>query len=320
MMPLLLFMLGLLGLMLALWILGFMEGERPLLDLWYEYRLAGQSLPDLDVRSAGQADRSDVVISLTSIPSRLAMIEPTLKSLLCQTLAAREIRLYLPRFSHREQVAYSVPEGLRELSCLRIIECDRDWGPATKFIPAILELPDDQPLLVLDDDRIYPPNLVHDLAMASSDLPDAALCMTGWNAPADLIDRPTTVLSNLLMRAPAPIRGRRLKRPIRIDILQGQSGYWLKPKFFDRARLVDYSAAPEAAFFVDDVWMSAHCQAPKYIIPTRRAGFPVKRWFAHHKATALGYLNRGGGDVNQRNNTVMLKYFKARWRLADPLD
>ena len=109
--PVLLFMLGLLGLMLALWIIGFMEGERPLLDLWYEYHLAGQSLSDLDVRSAGQADRCDVVISLTSIPSRLAMIEPTLKSLLCQTLAAREIRLYLPGFSHREQLAYSVPEG-----------------------------------------------------------------------------------------------------------------------------------------------------------------------------------------------------------------
>jgi hypothetical protein len=309
-------LIGLLCLGLLLWVVGFMEGERPLLDNLYESLLTGRRLDDLDRCCADRLVRSDVVICLTSIPSRIGLIEPALKSLLNQEYAAREIRLYLPALSRREGVPYQVPEWLHGLRCVRIIECDRDWGPATKFIPAVLESADNQMLLIVDDDRIYPPNLIRDLTAAADKLPDTALCMTGWNAPIDLIDRPTTIWSNLFMQAPAPIRGRRLRRPLRVDILQGMSGYLLKPKFFDRAQLVDYSAAPEAAFFVDDVWMSAHCRAPRYVIPTRRAGFPVKRWFARHKESSLGHLNRGGGDVNQRNNSVMLKYFGDRWLVA----
>lgn len=302
----------------ALWFRDFMEGERLLLDTWYERHLARTGLQALDARCAANENRSNVIVSLTSIPSRLPLIEPALKSLLNQTRAPREIRLHLPKFSRREQCAYVVPEALRGLQCLKIIECERDWGPATKFIPAVLDLVDEQTILVVDDDRIYPPNLIADLETAALKLPDAALCMTGWNAPADLIDRPTTILSNLMMQAPAPVRGRRLNQPMRIDILQGMSGYWLKPGFFDRAALTDYSGAPEAAFFVDDVWMSAQCCAAKYVIPTHRANFPVRRWYRRHKNTSLGYLNRGGGDVNQRNNTVMLKHFAARWLVNSP--
>ena len=293
-----------------------MEGERLLLDIGYESWLARMDLRVLDEQCANRADRSDVIISLTSIPSRLPLIEPALKSLLNQSRAPREIRLHLPKYSRREQTAYVVPEALRGLRCVKIVECERDWGPATKFIPAILALPDEQPLLVVDDDRIYPPNLIADLEAAARELPDAALGMSGWIAPPDLIDRPTTLWSNLKMQPPAPVRAPRLKRPYEVDILQGLSGYWLRPGFFDRDRLVDYSSAPGAAFFVDDVWMSAQCRARKYVIPTRRSNFPVKRWFVRHKQSSLGYLNRGGGDVNQRNNTLMLKHFAQRWSVG----
>ncbi|MBI5330566.1 MAG: hypothetical protein HZB71_08140 [Betaproteobacteria bacterium] len=297
----------------ALWLRDFMEGERLLTDLWYEHRLAGLDLRQLDARCAAQGERSEVVVCLTTLPSRLPLLAPALKSLLNQSRAPRAIRLHLPRFSRREQCAYPIPEELRGLRCVRIVECERDWGPATKSIPALLEFPDAQPLLIVDDDRIYPPGLIAELEAAARTLPGAALGMSGWNAPPDRIDRPTTVWSNLWMQAPAPVRGRRLGRPRQVDILQGMSGYWVEPGFFDRAALIDYASAPEAAFYVDDVWIGAHCRAPKFVIPTHRSNFPVKRWFVQHKRSSLGYLNRGGGDVLQRHNTIMLKHFTERW-------
>lgn len=296
-------------------VIGYMEGEWLLLDAWYEFSLHRMSLSRLDEKHAASLVTSQVIISLTSIPSRLPFIEPTLKSLLLQTCPVKEIRLYLPSYSQREKKAYVVPPGLMGLKSIRIIECDRDWGPATKFIPAVLSLPDSQEILVVDDDRIYPPNFVTDLVAAAEKLPGCALSMTGWNAPSDLVDRPTTILRNLLMMAPAPVHGVRLSEPRQMDILQGMSGYWIKPVFFDQARLVDYGGAPSAAFYVDDVWMGAQCLVPKFVIPTRRAGFPVKGSFALHKASALGHINRGDGDLHSRNNTIMLKHFADRWLL-----
>jgi hypothetical protein len=294
-------------------VIGFMEGERLLLDAWYEYRLHRMKLSGLDEQHAASSPKSKVIISLTSIPSRLPFMEPTLKSLLRQTSPAKEIHLYLPAYSQREKTAYVLPPGLKGLKSIRIIECDRDWGPATKFIPAVLSLPASQDILVVDDDRIYPPHFIADLLAASQELPGCALSMTGWNAPADLIDRPTTILSNLLMMAPAPVHGVRLREPRQMDILQGMSGYLIKPEFFDLAHLVDYGSAPSAAFFVDDVWMGAQCLVPKFVISTRRAGFPVKGSFALHRASALGRVNRGNGDHLSRNNTIMLKHFADRW-------
>jgi len=59
------------------------------------------------------------------------------------------------------------------------------------------------------------------------------------------------------MQPPAPVRATRLRTPYEVDVLQGMSGYLVRPEFFDLRALCDYSAAPEAVFFVDDVWISA---------------------------------------------------------------
>jgi hypothetical protein len=96
------------------------------------------------------------------------------------------------------------------------------------------------------------------------------------------------------------------------------SGYLVRPRFFDVTRLSDYSAAPPLAFFVDDVWLSAHCTVPKYVVPVGRANFQPPRHALHYKRTSLGWENRGGGDLEKRNNTIMVKYFADRWRVGGP--
>jgi hypothetical protein len=173
-------------------------------------------------------------------------------------------------------------------------------------------------ILVVDDDRIYPPRLIETLEAAAQGAPDSAVGLGGWIVPSDLIDRPTTLYSNIFQRPPAPLRSVRIARPIAVDVLQGVAGYLVRPRFFDLARVMDYSDAPEAAFFVDDVWIGAHCLAPKFVMPSRRTNFPPKRRAAFYKRSSLGWINRGGGKVENRNNTIMLKHFAAVWKVGGP--
>ncbi len=299
-----------LALLLAVKAIDFFEGEDVILDLRDEFRLARMDLEALD-RAAGSAPRSNVIVCLTTIPSRMPYIDDTLKSLLRQTLLPREIWLHVPSFSKRENRPYEIPARLRRLQSVRIRECD-DWGPATKFIPALAGLPPDQPVIALDDDRIYPPNLVRDLQAAAQALPDAAFGLSGWIVPDDLVDRPTTIIANLLQRPPAPVRATRLKALRRVDVLQGVSGYLVKPRFFDLARLTDYADAPAEAFTVDDVWMSAHCQVPKYVVPARRSSFQPWRRRVLYKRTSLGSINRGRTD-EERRNSIVLRHLRGAW-------
>ena len=308
------FLLGLAAVAASVWAYNFLEGATLIRDLFDEAHLARTDLKVLDAAWAAAPARSDCVVSLTSLPSRLPHIATTLKSLLRQERLPKRIRLNLPAFSRREQTAYAIPDWLKDLQSVEIVACE-DYGPATKLIPS-LGLPHDQKIVVVDDDRIYPANLIADLDAAAERLGDAAVGFSGWVAPADLTDRPTTLLTNIAMAPPVPIRARRVRSFTPVDMLQGLSGYLVRPRFFDVAELSDYANAPEAAFFVDDVWISAHCQAPKYVVPAARAGYPGRKRKQFYRQTSLGLVNRGGGDVNKRNNTIMLRHFAKRWKIG----
>ena len=290
----------------------FFEGETLLRDVADELRLSRSSLAELDRAWASNPRRSDAIISLTSIPSRLPLIERTLKSLMRQSVAPARIVLNLPHFSKREGVAYVAPAFLSGLQSVRIRWCE-DVGPATKLLPSLTGEARDARIIVVDDDRIYPANLVADLVAASDRDPDSAFCMSGWVVPADLTDRPTTIWSNLRMLPPAPIRARRLSRPIAVDIVQGLSGYLVRPSFFDVKAITDYSTAPREAFFVDDVWISAHCLAPRYVIPSKRGNYQPKLHRGFYGRTSLGRINSGPGPDSQRNNSIVIRHFPQRW-------
>jgi hypothetical protein len=84
-------------------------------------------------------DNRRVIASLSTVPGRINNLRPTIRSLLKQTHPPDEIVLAIPEFSIREQRPYVVPEYLLRLPRVRILHCRKDWGPATKFIPAVQE-------------------------------------------------------------------------------------------------------------------------------------------------------------------------------------
>jgi hypothetical protein len=287
-------------------------GENPLLDLAYDLWLRRQDLAALDRRNLANPRGVQTVVTLTTLPSRIGLLEQTLKSLLNQTVRPAAIRLNLPPVSRREARAYAVPDWLARLRSVTICPCE-DFGPATKLIPTLQAAAPDQPIVVVDDDRIYHRGFLEQIAAASAARPDAAIASSGWDVPPDCVDRPSTLAATLAGRPPVPIKCTRVSGERRVDIMQGFSGYLVKPRFFDPTALADYRGAPEAAFFVDDVWISAHCRAPKIIVGGRRTNFQSGFNTRVYQQTGLGRVNRGDGTDQGRHNTIMLQHFKDRW-------
>jgi hypothetical protein len=256
---------------------------------------------------------SPLVVCLTTIPSRLDQLRLPLASLLRQSLRPAEIRLHLPEYSRREDRPYEVPAWLTDSGCFTVVRCE-DHGPATKLIPA-LDLAPTQPALILDDDRLYGPRLVEDMDAAWRTQREAILCGSGWSAPGDLVDRPTTLGAVLRGEPYVPVLGANVDVPTRVDILQGLQSYLVQPRFFDREQLVDYERAPPEARWCDDVWISGHARVPRLVVPlTRSSTAPWTAW-RHNKDTSLARNFNSKADPEARSNTVLLRYFRElrRW-------
>ena len=290
----------------------YVEGVRFWRDLADELALRRLDLEALDRAWAANTQRSDAIVTMTTIPSRIHLIGETLKSLLRQTHAPARIVLNVPRFSRREQREYEIPEYLERLASIEIHRCD-DWGPATKLIPSLLRFPAEQQLVVADDDRIYPPSMIADLTRGSREHPGCAIGLGGWRVPDDLTDRPTTLWADLRGLPPVPVKATRLRKTVEVDILQGMAGYLVQPGFFDTHAVTDYGAAPEAVFFVDDVWLSGHCRARKLVVPAKRINYEPMRNARYFKSTSVALINRGDGTPESRNNTVAIRHLKHAW-------
>jgi hypothetical protein len=292
-----------------------LEGRQPAREIRYELALIGRDLRNIDAAAAA-SKRSDVIVGLTTIPSRLPFLVPTLKSLLLQNVPPRKILLHLPTHSRREQVEYSVPEEIEGLEVIQIIRSP-DWGPATKILPALLDSDPDQRVVAVDDDRIYRPTLLEDLLEASERHPDAAVGCFGLIAPMDRVDRRKGLvgrtIDGLRYERGVSLRGSRLRHSLPVDILHGYGGVMVRPRFFDLDSLADLQGAPEAAWLEDDTWFAAHCRAPKLIVPSRPGSFP--RYFGGrvYRGSRLGAQNRGGVDPERRNTTVLMRAFSDRW-------
>ena len=83
-----------------------------------------------------------VVVSMTSIPSRMSKLAPIITNLLYkQTFVFTQLRLYVPMRCVRQNCVYDIPKELQDMQCSRFVicRCDIDHGPATKIIPAMVK-------------------------------------------------------------------------------------------------------------------------------------------------------------------------------------
>lgn len=296
----------------------YLSGRRAIADTIHLLIIKNKSLKALDQGWVEATNRSDIIISMTTIPDRIEMLDLTIKSLLYQQVLPAKIYLFLPYASKRNESKYEVPTWLINMKSVEIVWVEKDFGPATKFIPAIERFDSEQSLLIADDDIIYPPKHVMDFTRATREYPGYILTASGWRVPADCIDWPTTVMMNIKSIPPAAVINSRTKGLYEVDIVEGYGGFLIKPKYFDLEQLKDYGGAPPEAWYVDDIWISAHAKTKKAVVPMHRFCYrPLYRRSAYYSSSLSKINKEGRTDYSQLNNSIVMKYFRDRWRFID---
>ena len=235
------------------------------------------------------------VITLTTTPNRISKIRPTLTSLLDQSLAVDEIRLNVPYYSSKGE-KYRIPKWLKRLKSVKIYRIDKDWGPATKLIPTLLDKQNEhKKIIVVDDDVVYGYLTVETL----NNYFEKYLGKRAVTIYGDLMDHKENTIP---VRAYNYIRGE-----LSTELLRGHSGYMVKKWMFPK-EVYDYSNAPKEAFFVDDNWFSNHLRrnGVKILeIGINYKAIPIPDWVACHEDGLHPNHNNDG-----HNERVVNRYFK----------
>jgi len=106
-----------------------------------------------------------IIVSLTTSPSRLLLLEPVIQSFLCQDYPISHVELNLPdKYKNTEE--YVIPDFVENYKRLHIYRTGNDLGPATKIVPTIMRYMNSEEnlyIISLDDDHRYPNRVVSTL-------------------------------------------------------------------------------------------------------------------------------------------------------------
>lgn len=187
-----------------------------------------------------------IVVSLTTIPDRIEYIQPTLVSLLTQSIPPTEIALNIP-IKTRKGLSYTIPSFLINQNRIKIYRVPVDEGPATKLLPTLRREKPNTIIVVVDDDMIYPPNMIERLLEKFNYYKRRAAIATYG-----------TLLSedNQLPSIPS-ICSTAVTSSEELDFLYGFAGYLVTPAMFhpDVFALL-HPDTPKEAISVDDIWFS----------------------------------------------------------------
>lgn len=115
-------------------------------------------------------DDPPVVVGLTTLPSRIGLLAPTLDSLLAQSRPPDRIVLAIPPTSRREGRGYELPPELTDEAAwdgrLEIVRTEDDHGPGTKLLGSLAAVSEPSILVVVDDDVVYAPYMLQKLVEA----------------------------------------------------------------------------------------------------------------------------------------------------------
>jgi len=127
-----------------------------------------------------------VVVSFSTMPSRVKYLPNTIKKLNNQKFKPDMIYICIPYFSKRKQIAYNVPENFRDLFInnpipVTIVRC-KDYGPATKLLGCIeYETDPNTSIITIDDDQTYKPDVFRLLVAYSNVYSNSAICFSGMS-------------------------------------------------------------------------------------------------------------------------------------------
>ena len=258
------------------------------------YKLASQINIYVKEMKTYQASE-DVIVSLTSHPGRIALVEPCIRSLLNQYSQPQKIIMWLSeeQFPNFESDLPSNVKSLCENKIFEIRWVKDDLKPHKKYFYAMQEYPD-LPIIIVDDDVIYEPTLVGRLMASYRKNPDCISCMRAnmmmFRKNGMFRDYENWIMDYKLL----------LDIPSFQLLPTGVGGVLYPPKSIPK-KAFDVKAIKEVCLYTDDLWlkMFAVSNGFRTVIPRRRSGY---KEIVDAKETALYKLN-----VDKNNNDVSLK-------------
>lgn len=201
-----------------------------------------------------ETQRERIIVSFTTIPSRLEYVQPVIDAIRSQSLSPDAIELNIPR-EYRRRDFGQADASMFPKHC-DVVVCDADYGPATKILPTVQRYrgQEDVILVYCDDDRLYDRDWLKRMVELSREYPNACIAEQGFNA----VNRIAQINANL-GESPKPTLAQKIKSlfsnrvmPAPIDIAEGFGGVLVKPQFIDDSVF----EIPDIFWTVDDIWLS----------------------------------------------------------------
>lgn len=208
------------------------------------------------------------IVSLTTFPARINKVWLTIESILRQKEKPDKIILWL--YKGEFNGIESLPKNLLRLQSrgLEIRFCEDNLMPHKKYYYSILEYPNSH-IITIDDDMIYPPNLISKLKYYSIRYPETIICpITRHIKVVNNIIRPYSEWSSLNTNT----------NPSFSNLTMGGGGT-LFPANSLHNDLIDKNIINKYALTADDLWlkimslrkgtkvMSIAGEYPRFFIP-----------------------------------------------------
>jgi hypothetical protein len=235
-----------------------------------------------------------VVVSMTTIPSRINKLKPTLASILDSNYKVDKIYLNISKYSLKGE-KYIIPKWLQKMKNVSINWIKRDLGPATKLIP-ILKKEKKTIIIIIDDDVIYGSKLIENYIDVFYKK-KCALTIFGNNIKNGKLEN----------EFPSFLQYR---EGYYVDTLKGHDSFLVTPEMFP-VEVFNYKKAPKECFWVDDIWFSGWLRYNKvkiYSLGFNRQNIPI---------TNSNHLNTPslseGKNLNDKNNEKAISFFQKKY-------
>lgn len=199
----------------------------------------------LELENGNQgAQADDVIVSLTSIPQRIARLHICIESILQQELKPSRVILWLNAKDFPNLKNLPLPLRLQMRRGLEIYQCERNWS-YNKLLHSLRHWPGGK-IVTADDDVFYPVNWLRDLYSKHEENPNSITC----HRARMILLQPDGSLSEYRKW---PDRGEQLVHPSHLVFPIGVGGVLYPPEclhqdVFDTD--LAYSLCPRA----DDIW------------------------------------------------------------------
>jgi hypothetical protein len=204
------------------------------------------------------------VVSLATIPSRIASLGPVIDSIRNQTRRPDCVYVCISEFCEWEGRGYEVPSWLLEDPFVRVTVAPRDYGPANKLLGALtLERAPTTRILIVDDDWHCNPNLIEALEFRFRPDSRTALGLSGARLPRRWSRLDVRIGSEIEREPPLPWRLTFLGEPakdVQVDLLQSGLGIMVRRDWFgdDIFELVE---TRQPWFLADDILLSGYLES-----------------------------------------------------------